>query len=87
MEVPRYAYSQFIFELYCFDCAISRESMVSLCHKMTAYMNKKFITPVLKATNWIAVKFYSQMPHDNMLMSPKFDSGPLCRFRDIQRER
>ena len=34
-------YSQFILELSCFDCAISRESAASLCHKMSAYMNKK----------------------------------------------
>ena len=33
--------SQFIVELSCFDCTISRKSVAGLCHKMSAYMNKK----------------------------------------------
>ena len=40
-------YNQFIMKSSSFDCAISREKSVGgLCHKMSAYVNKKFITPM-----------------------------------------
>ena len=39
-------YSKFTVELSCFDCAILRKSPAGLYHKMSAYMNKKFITPM-----------------------------------------